>query len=127
LRSEESPHSFPAKERTKSPEVIEKSLKDTSSTEFQTVIREKYSKLLNFNKSITGFCNLPEASVPINTGNNPPVNKRQYKIDYKKREIADQQIQKWIEAGIIEPSLKFSEWNNPLLVVPKKDISGHVK
>ena len=39
----------------------------------------------------------------------------------------DNQIQTWLESGIIKATQENSPWNSALLVVPKKDISGRIK
>ena len=90
------------------------------------LIIQSYSELLIFNAAITGFCNLAEAVVDINVGNNTPVNKRQYRIPHHQHLLVDTQVKKWLRKGVIRKMLNNTAWNNPLLVAPKKDISGTI-
>jgi len=55
-----------------------------------------------------------------------PVNVRSYRLPEKHKEEVNRQITKMLDDGIIRPSM--SQWNAPLLVVPKKtDASGKQK
>jgi len=55
-----------------------------------------------------------------------PVNVRPYRLPEKHKEEVSRQITKMLDDGIIRPSM--SQWNAPLLVVPKKtDASGKPK
>jgi len=85
-----------------------------------------YDKLQE-NEKLTGFCKVPESVVRINVGSAKPVNKRQYRIAYHLQKTVDDQILSWKETDIVEETKLHSAWNNPLLVVPKKDEQGNTK
>jgi hypothetical protein len=72
------------------------------------------------------FCTHPLAEFKLQTGNSPPVYRRQYPVPYKLQIVVDEQVKLWLEQGIIEKASEVALYNNPLLVVPKKDISGHI-
>lgn len=80
--------------------------------------------ILSTNAKLTGFCDLPEAVVSIDTAGAEPVHRRQFGIPYKRRPIVTQQVQEWLEKGIIKKLHTHTPWNNPLLVTPKKGPEG---
>ena len=55
----------------------------------------------------------------IDTGDARPINQRPYRLPLSKKAIVDQELDKMLEEGIIEPSS--SPWASPLTLVPKKD------
>ena len=89
-------------------------------------LQELIEKALDINANIEGFCNLPGAEVTIEVGNSRPVNRRQYRIEFQLQKIVDEQIQKWLETDTIVLSLVHSAWNNPLLVVPKRNSASEI-
>ena len=48
-----------------------------------------------------------------------PVHQRAYQIPHRKKHLADEEIDKMLQMGIIRPSS--SPWASPILLVPKKD------
>ena len=58
-------------------------------------------------------------SMVIDTGNAMPINQRPYRLPLRKRQIVNQEIDKMLQDGIIEPSM--SSWASPITLVPKKD------
>jgi hypothetical protein len=52
---------------------------------------------------------------------------RQYDLPYMHRITVTNQIRSWLDNGIIERCSSQHPSNNPLLVVPKRDISGKIK
>ena len=57
----------------------------------------------------------------INTGNAKPVKLPPYRISLAKREVAEREIKKMEESGIIEPSC--SPWSSPVVMVAKRNVS----
>ncbi len=55
----------------------------------------------------------------IDTGDTPPIRQRARRLPLASKEIADQEIDKMLATGIIEPS--FSPWSSPIVLVKKKD------
>ena len=47
-----------------------------------------------------------------------------YRVAYSQRAVIDQEVEKMIKDGIVEPSV--SPWSFPLLVVPKKDRTNRI-
>ena len=77
-----------------------------------------------FSKTSTdiGFTKLVEYT--IDTGDSPPVRTPPYRLPLEKRKIAEQEITKLLNQGIIEPCS--SPWLSPLILVPKPDGSTRV-
>jgi transposase InsO family protein len=91
-------------------------------------LKEEIDHLLKENTELTGFCTThPKAEIYFNTIDELPVGVRQYELPYAHRKIVDDQVATWIKDGIIEDCLENDHSNNPLLVVPKRDISGAIK
>ena len=55
----------------------------------------------------------------IDTGNAHPIKQRPYRIPLAKMQIVEEELDKMLAEGIIEPSS--SPWASPLTLVPKKD------
>jgi hypothetical protein len=105
---------------------VDHSLYSTYLLTFSTFIHEQLSNLLSQNYSITGFCNLPNAIVSLPTGTALPVYVKQYPMPQAKHRHVDEQIVKWLSDGVIRRNASPSAWNNPVLVQPKKDVSGTI-
>ena len=90
-------------------------------------LKESCSSLVKINESIRGFCTHPDAFVELKVGNATPIYRRQYRIPLRLGSFVGDQIVSWNNENIIFPVHGNYEWNNPLLVVPKRDIKGNVK
>ena len=90
-------------------------------------LQDGLQTILAKNQLIIGFCSLPDSQVDIDVGSAQPVNRRQYRVEFRLHSVVDEQIAKWLQAHIIVHALKHSAWNNPLLVVPKRDAAGNSK
>lgn len=79
------------------------------------------------NQSINpnSFCTVPEAVVHLDTGDHSPVYRRQYPIPVKLQAATDAQIKEWLLHGKVTDAPLGCRYNNPLLVVPKKDTDGN--
>ena len=60
----------------------------------------------------------------IDTGDHPPIKQRPRRIPIHKREIVEQEIQKMLAKGVIEPC--DGPWSSPIVLVAKKDGSARV-
>jgi transposase InsO family protein len=82
--------------------------------------------VLKENESLpsSSHCTHPAAIVTLDTGDAPPVYRRQYPVADKLIPVLNDQVDTWIKEGIIEPAPAGTSWNFSLLVVPKKDLSG---
>ena len=89
-------------------------------------LQELLDNAIEKNRAIRGFCTLPGATVEINVGDSPPVNRRQYRVEFTLQKVVDEQVRKWLESAVIVLSRGHSAWNNPLLVVPKRNAGGEV-
>ena len=94
---------------------------------YSVALRASCQTLLDFNQSMRGFCTHPDAYVGLKVGNSTPIFRRQYRIPLRLGSFVKEQIVSWQNEDIIFPVHGNYEWNNPLLVVPKKDIKGNVK
>ena len=93
---------------------------------YQERVKRKLKPYVDTNDGLTGFCKMKEAIVPIDTGDERPINRRQYKVPFTLQPVVKAQIDKWLAEGIIERAPKHTSWNNPLLVVTKRDNTGNV-
>ncbi|KAH6563552.1 hypothetical protein BASA60_010670 [Batrachochytrium salamandrivorans] len=66
------------------------------------------------------FCNVPVAVVRLETGDHPPVYRRQYPIPFNVHGQVKEQIEEWVQTGKVTDAPIGCQYNNPLLVVPKK-------
>lgn len=83
--------------------------------------------LLDINARLKGFCNLSTAVIDFNTGQGIPVSKRQYNHPKVIKDEITRQLKSLLQDGIIAESTKTTSWNNPLLVVTKRDDDGSEK
>ena len=81
---------------------------------------------INRNQAIprNSFCNMPESTVFLHTGDASPVYRRQYGIAHSLAPIIDKQISEWFQDGKIKYAPRGCQWNHPLLMVPKKTANG---
>ena len=94
---------------------------------YSALLKESCAVLLDQNKNLRGFCNHPDAFVELNVGNSTPIYRRQYRIPLRLSSFVREQILSWQGEDIVFPVHGNYEWNNPLLVVPKKDVKGNIK
>ena len=90
-------------------------------------VKDNLKDLMDFNSGLKGFCSHPDATIKFRTSDEDPVNVRQYDLPFVHREIVDAQIKQWFDTGIIEKSTELDHSNNPVMVVPKRDLQGKVK
>ena len=55
----------------------------------------------------------------IDTGNESPIAVKPYRVPFNKRKVIDEQVDKMLEAGIIQPCQ--SPWQSPVVLISKKD------
>ncbi|KAH9263152.1 hypothetical protein BASA83_013501 [Batrachochytrium salamandrivorans] len=84
------------------------------------------TKAIQRNQAIpsNSFCNVPVAVVKLETGDHPPVYRRQYPIPFNIHDQVKEQIEEWVQTGKVTDAPIGYQYNNPLLVVPKKDLEG---
>jgi len=90
-------------------------------------LEEELKPLIEQNQEITGFCTHEDAEIRIDTIDEIPVSVRQYPLAFKHQDTVKEQIEKWLSTGIIEKCMAKDHYNNPLLVVPKRDLAGNIK
>jgi predicted aspartyl protease len=83
-------------------------------------ILEAIKQEIELNQEISGFCDMPEALVRLDT----PIGKTsytpQYSIPYAWHSRIDAQLEKWKESNVIIKAPPGCKFNNPLLAVAKK-------
>ena len=80
----------------------------------------KYSDVFSWRGEL-GFTKLVEFE--INTGDAPPIRQRAYRTSEAQNQILQENLDNWLEQGIIEPST--GDWSSPIVIVKKKiDASG---
>lgn len=90
-------------------------------------IKENLSELMVINERLTGVCTHPAGVIKFATKDEEPVNVRQYELPFAHRPTVDKQINEWLQTGIIEKTTDLDHSNNPIMVVPKRDLEGRVK
>ena len=78
------------------------------------------------NSSLTGVCNLPGSTIHLDTGDSPPVFRKQYKVPFAMQALITAQIHEWFNSGVISLSPPGTQWNSPLVTAWKKDSSGNI-
>ena len=94
---------------------------------FRNRLCEYLKDIMKINDDITGFCNHPAAVIRLETDNEEPVFTRQYPLPFVHRKIATEQVIKWFQIGTTEKETALNHSNHPVMVVPKRDISGSIK
>jgi transposase InsO family protein len=105
----------------------ENSLYSSYLAQYQKLLMIKIQSLLEANSQLVGFCKLPNSQISFETGDKAPSFRRQYRIPHKMEEVITEQVKTWYEAGTIVKSLQNSPWNSSVLIVPKRDLGGHIK
>jgi predicted aspartyl protease len=77
----------------------------------------KHQSVFAKNKNDLGRTNIVQHR--INTGNSAPIRQQPRRVPMAKKEEAEQEIQRMLETGVIEPSK--SPWAAPIVLVRKKD------
>ena len=85
--------------------------------------QELFRDTLQVNEGLRGFCTHPSAVIHIDTGEAKPAFRRQYTIPQALHDIVRKQITEWLDEGFIKAHEEPTDYNNPLLVVPKRDIA----
>ena len=112
--------------RTEEMAENEASLEVPCTLKEQKQLLAEIKKLIQENLKTSGaFCNLPEATVHLDTGANKASFVKQYRIPYRLNRVFEETINKWLEKQIIIDSPVGCAWNSPLLAVPKKDANGN--
>ena len=91
-------------------------LTDTQKQEVKTLL-DSFSDVFAENIKDIGCTNLLTYDIRLKS-NVKPIRMRPYKTGWKQREIIEDQVDEWLESGIIRPSM--SEWSFPCLLVAKK-------
>ena len=83
---------------------------------------EKYNEIFGLEGDKLGYSTKAEHSITLIPGTKP-IYVKPYRLPQAHKEEVNRQVQEMVKEGIIRPSV--SQWNAPLLVVPKKpDASG---
>ena len=93
-------------------------------------IMRQLEPLLEINRNIVGFCNLPECVVhlvvdPVKSAGNG-LYRKQYKVAESSKPAVSACVDRWFVEERIELAPPGCPFNNPLLVVPKKDDQGQL-
>jgi RNase H-like domain found in reverse transcriptase/Chromo (CHRromatin Organisation MOdifier) domain/Reverse transcriptase (RNA-dependent DNA polymerase)/Integrase zinc binding domain/Integrase core domain len=84
---------------------------------------------LQINDAITGFCNLPTATLRLQLdpelGKPSVLHSRQYPLSQRCIEAANPVIERWLSSGKIMLAPPGCPYNNPITVAPKKDDQGN--
>lgn len=77
----------------------------------------KFSELFSSGNSQLGRTNIVKHR--INTGDNPPIKQCPRRIPIHKQAVADKEVEKMLQSGVVLPSK--SPWASPIVLVTKKD------
>jgi putative transposase len=95
-------------------------------TEREPLLAE-INKLLQVNSSIdmkNTYCNLPGAVIHLKTKPGSVAYRRQYALPEAYRSAVLDQLETWLQEGVIERAPSHTAWNSPILCVKKKDSLG---
>jgi transposase InsO family protein len=88
---------------------------------------DEINKLLQVNSSIdmkNTYCNLPGAVIHLKTKPGSVAYRRQYALPEAYRSAVLDQLETWLQEGVIERAPSHTAWNSPILCVKKKDSLG---
>ncbi|CAI4220374.1 unnamed protein product [Auanema sp. JU1783] len=74
---------------------------------------------------IQTHCTLPNSVITLETPPGITAYRRQYPVPVAYQSILREQVQKWLNDGVIELAAPNTEWNSPILFVKKKDAQGN--
>ena len=79
------------------------------------------------NQALSGFCNLPEATVylQVKPGTEDKLYRKQYKIAEALHPFVDEIVTRWAAEGKIKPAPRGCRYNNALTCAAKKDEFGN--
>ena len=99
----------------------------SGSTVQQKFFMKELTPYINANQNIpkNKFCTVPESTVHLDTTPGKVANIRQYPIAYKLIPTLRNEINKWLENGVIKKAPVNTAWNSPLTLVDKKDADGN--
>lgn len=92
--------------------AIESRLNVAQNQELTQLIKEKFERM----GSGLGFTHLTEHEILVDSA---PIKQRYYPVSPFKQKVIDDELNKMLEQGIVEPSA--SAWSSPILLVPKKE------
>ena len=81
-------------------------------------------ELLVINSKIEGYCTLPAAEVVLVVDPTKNLYQKQYKLAMSVQPLVTSIVERWLSEGKIEQAPNNCPYNNPLLVVPKKNAEG---
>jgi hypothetical protein len=106
------------KEKLESGEIdINSDLNPRQKYDIEKLLLE-FSGIFAFDSKNIGICNLIEHT--IDTGDNKPISQNPYRYSFAQRKFINEQIDEWLQMGIITPIA--SEWSSPVVLVRKKTI-----
>ncbi len=84
-------------------------------------------KLVEFLRQYVDLFSRPDGQVgvtnliqhQIDTGDNRPIKQRAWRLPFARRRVAEEEIQRMLKLGVIEPSC--SPWTSPVVLVTKSD------
>ena len=93
----------------------------------RAAMMDRLRPLLDANQQVKGPCNVPESVVVLKVDESKvnTVFIKQYPIAERLRAAITENVQRWLDNGIIARALPGCRFNNPLLGVPKKDEHGN--
>jgi transposase InsO family protein len=93
--------------------------------DYRMQLMDKLASEISVNTQLSGFSTA--GTIGFKTKDNKPVYVKQYEIPHFHRAIVNKKVNEWLELGIVEEFDGVSDYNNPLLAVPKRDVMGNVK
>ena len=82
---------------------------------------------LEYNASIddSSYCTHPASVISLKLpAGTKPIFRRQYPVPERLRPVVSTQVEKWLNQGVLVPAKPGVQWNFPLTVAPKKDLTG---
>ena len=93
-------------------------LNEEQSSHLRKLIYE-FAEIISIGDTDLGKTDLAEHS--IDTRDHAPISCKPYKVEFQKKKIIEQEVEKMLRMGVIEYNTRKVEWASPALVVPKSD------
>ncbi len=117
---------IPEEEKPSKPIMITDPILEKEYKHKRELVTASLSELLDINEALTGFCNLPESEVVLVVDPSKNLYRKQYKLPLTVEPVINDIVNRWLAEKRIEPAPNNCNYNNPLLVVPKKNSEGEI-
>jgi hypothetical protein len=111
--------------------VLEENLEPNNSPYGSTDEHERFMQQLqlsiqaNERIPLISWCTIPESVIHLPTEKGKTAYRRQYPIPEKLKTVLQEQIEQWLQEGVIRVAPVNTDFNNPITCATKKDLEGN--